>query len=132
MILTCPSRISEHFAVVPPMSSASTFGSPMRRPSSAAPRNPLAGPDSTIVIGISLVFSTESTPQFDCMTYSGPPPACDLERVAEALGGDQARLDALALRERVDDDRGAVRHHRHLAGLEPALRDHVHDTALVV
>ena len=67
MIFTCPPSMSEHFAVVPPMSSASTFGSPIRRPSSAAPQKPLAGPDSTIVIGISLVFSTESTPQFDCM-----------------------------------------------------------------
>ena len=49
------------------MSSASTFGSPISRPSSAAPQKPLAGPDSTIVIGIAFVFSTESTPQFDCM-----------------------------------------------------------------
>ena len=67
MIFTWPPSISEHFAVVPPMSSASTFGSPISRPSSAAPQKPLAGPDSTIVIGIAFVFSTESTPQFDCM-----------------------------------------------------------------
>ena len=67
MIFTCPPSMSEHFAVVPPMSSASTFGSPISRPSSAAPQKPLAGPDSTIVIGISPVLSTESTPQFDCM-----------------------------------------------------------------
>ena len=43
------------------------LGSSTSRPSAAAPQNPLAGPDSTIVIGISLVFSTESTPQLDCM-----------------------------------------------------------------
>src|SRR5436190_6207829 len=59
MIRTCPPSMSEHLAVVPPMSSASTFGSPMSRPSSAAPQKPLAGPDSIIVIGISRVFSTE-------------------------------------------------------------------------
>ena len=68
MILTRPPSMREHLAVVPPMSSASTFGSPISRPSSAAPRTPLAGPDSTIVIGIRCAFSTESTPQFDCMT----------------------------------------------------------------
>ena len=66
--MTWPPSISEHFAVVPPMSSASTFGSPIMRPSSAAPQKPLAGPDSTIVIGTALVVSTESTPQLDCMT----------------------------------------------------------------
>ncbi len=60
--------MSEHFAVVPPMSSASTFGCPVRRPTSAAPQKPLEGPDSTIVIGIARAPSTVSTPQFDCMT----------------------------------------------------------------
>ncbi len=67
MTFTWPPSIREHLAVVPPMSRASTFGAPIRRPSSAAPQKPLAGPDSTIVIGIAFVFSTESTPQFDCM-----------------------------------------------------------------
>ena len=38
----------------------------------------------------------------------GPVAARDLERVAEALRGDEADLDALALGERVDDDRGAM------------------------
>ena len=72
MIRTWPPSMSEHFAVVPPMSSASTFGSPISRPSSAAPQKPLAGPHSTIVIGICLTCSSESTPQLDCMTYSWP------------------------------------------------------------
>ena len=67
MILTLPPSISEHLAVVPPMSSARTLGSPMMRPSSAAPQNPEAGPDSTMVIGMALVAASESTPQFDCM-----------------------------------------------------------------
>ena len=49
------------------MSSASTLGSPIRRPSSAAPQTPDAGPDSTIVMGMRETVSTESTPQFDCM-----------------------------------------------------------------
>ena len=54
------------------MSSASTFGSPISRPSAAAPSTPLDGPHSTIVIGIALTRSSESTPQLDCMTYSWP------------------------------------------------------------
>ena len=73
MILTRPSSISEHFAVVPPTSSEMTFGSSMSLPSSAAPQTPEAGPDSTIVIGVRDTESRESTPQFDCMTYKLPP-----------------------------------------------------------
>jgi hypothetical protein len=72
MIRTRPPSISEHFAVVPPMSSARTFGSPISRPSSAAPQKPLAGPLSTIVIGIRLTWSSVSTPQLDCMMYGRP------------------------------------------------------------
>ncbi len=68
MILTLPSSISEHLAVVPPMSRASTFGSPISLPSSAAPQKPEAGPDSTMVIGMRDTLSSVSTPQFDCMT----------------------------------------------------------------
>ena len=41
-----PSSISEVFAVVPPMSSVMTFGSPSRRLTSRAPVTPAAGPDS--------------------------------------------------------------------------------------
>jgi hypothetical protein len=67
LIRTLPSSISEVFAVVPPMSRASTFGSPIARPSSAAAHMPDAGPDSTMVIGMALVAASESTPQFDCM-----------------------------------------------------------------
>ena len=54
VIFTRSSSISEHFAVVPPMSSAMTFGSPISLPSAAAPSTPLAGPDSTMVIGVAL------------------------------------------------------------------------------
>ena len=38
----------------------------------------------------------------------GPVAARDLQHVAEALGGDQRGLGALALDQRVDDQRGAV------------------------
>ena len=68
MTLTCPFSMSEHLAVVPPMSRASTLGSPMMRPSSAAPSIPEAGPDSTIAMGMSRVAEMESTPPFDCIT----------------------------------------------------------------
>ena len=64
---TRASSISEHLAVVPPMSSASTLGSPISRPSSAAPQTRDAGPDSTMVMGTRETVSTESTPQLDCM-----------------------------------------------------------------
>ena len=68
MMRTSPPSINEHFAVVPPMSSARTFGSPISRPSSATPQAPEAGPDSTIVIGIWETEASESTPKFDCIT----------------------------------------------------------------
>ena len=67
MIFTWDFSTSEHLAVVPPMSSAITSGSPIRRPSSAAPHTPDAGPDSTMVIGMRDTEATESTPQLDCM-----------------------------------------------------------------
>ena len=49
------------------MSSAMTFGSPISRPSSAAPHMPEAGPLSTMVMGMRATASRLSTPQFDCM-----------------------------------------------------------------
>ena len=67
MIRTWPFSMSEHFAVVPPISKARTFGSLISFPSSAAPQKPDAGPDSTIVIGMRDTDSKESTPQFDCI-----------------------------------------------------------------
>ena len=67
MILTFPFSIREHLAVVPPISRAITLGSSINFPSSAAPQNPEAGPDSTIVIGIRETDSKESTPQLDCI-----------------------------------------------------------------
>ena len=58
--------------------------------------------------------------------------ARDLERVAEALSGDQRRLHALALGDRVDDERGAVREEADVSARDAALRDHVEDAALEV
>ena len=63
----------------------------------------------------------------------GPVAARDLERVAEALGRDQRRLDALALGDRVDHERRAVREEADRPSLgDAALRDHVEHAALEV
>src|SRR5262249_42857764 len=58
--------------------------------------------------------------------------ARDLERVAEALGRDQARLHALALGERVDHECRAVRKEGDLRERYPALAQHVDHTLLEV
>jgi hypothetical protein len=53
-----------------------------------------------------------------------PVAARDLQRVAKALGGDQADLDALALGQRVDDDGGAVGEKSTVAGSTPPFSAH--------
>ena len=63
-----PRSMSEHFAVVPPMSRAMMFWSPISAPSRAAPQTPEAGPDSIIVIGVRAAAWRESMPPLDCMT----------------------------------------------------------------
>ena len=86
------------------MSRARTLGSPIRRPSSAAPQKPLAGPDSTIVIGIRFVFSTVSTPVFDWSTYSWPwkpaprTPSASRVRYRSATGWTYAERTAVLVR----------------------------------
>ena len=62
-----PPSIREHLAVVPPISRARMFSSPISLPSSAAPQKPEAGPPSTMLIGTADVASRLSTPQLDCM-----------------------------------------------------------------
>ena len=72
LIFTLPFSINEHFAVVPPISSAIISFTPINFPISAAPKTPLVGPDSMIVKGVFFVLSKVSIPPFDYMTYGLP------------------------------------------------------------
>ncbi len=65
-----PFSTSEVLAVVPPMSSEMTFGSPIISPMKAAPMTPATGPDSTRLIGAALPASKVALPPLDCITCS--------------------------------------------------------------
>ena len=65
-----PFCTSEVFAVVPPMSSAITLGSPMSWPMKAAPMTPATGPDSTRWIGAVSAAAKVALPPLDCITWS--------------------------------------------------------------
>ena len=53
---------------VPPPSQVSSLSKPASRATSAAPRAPAAGPESTVVIGWWTTSSADSTPPLDFMT----------------------------------------------------------------
>ena len=61
------------FAVVPPMSKATTSSQPACRARKAAPMAPAAGPDSTSAIGCSPAARAVVMPPSESMTKSGTP-----------------------------------------------------------
>ena len=62
----------------------------------------------------------------------GPVAARDLEHVAKATGGDEPGMCTLALGQRIDDHRGAVRHEGDLGECEAALVEHVEHAAFEI
>ncbi len=56
------------FAVVPPMSKLITSCLPTTSPSQAEAMTPDAGPDSTMVAGLSATISALAIPPLDCIT----------------------------------------------------------------
>ena len=66
-----PSSRIAAFAVVPPMSSEITLGSPAARARQAQATTPAAGPDSTRCAGFADRASALMRPPLDCMIWSG-------------------------------------------------------------
>jgi hypothetical protein len=75
--VTSPSSTIDAFAVVPPMSKVTVFGSCFARARTCAPTTPPAGPDSMMFIGRSAAAASVVRPPFDCIssTRAGTPAA---------------------------------------------------------
>ena len=61
------------FAVVPPMSNAIAFLSPMLSHSALVPITPAAGPDSSILMQADCASSMLNSPPVDCTIRNSPP-----------------------------------------------------------
>ena len=66
-----PRSTSDALAVVPPMSKLMTFSIPVWRAIARDPTTPAAGPDSTMLTGLTAASAAGVRPPFDCMMSSG-------------------------------------------------------------
>src|SRR6516162_2803024 len=72
VISTSPSWMTPALAVVPPISKAIAFLSPMRSHSALVPITPAAGPDSSMRMQALCASSTPNRPPVDCTIKKSP------------------------------------------------------------